>query len=432
MPFSYHRPTGRICEICQNETTKEPVVSAYNGRASSANSFPVHNWYNFVLGYSPEFPQYIIKRFGITPRDTVLDPFMGSGTTLVECKLREIPSVGIDANDFMITAAASKLNWSVNTDDMRREQDRLIVFLRQKLSQDVSVDFERPLLLSERYMSDDAFYQASTIAAGIEEYVAPELRGMFDFALDAILVSISNVKFSPAMGIVKVKKHRPVLDLYAEKLEKIISDIECLTPAQKNTGSKTYLEDSREMSKVIENGSIDYIITSPPYPGDHEYTKYTKVEMLFRDRAKTVQDFQKTKRRMIRGSTTNIYKDDTDHLYVQDFSSISQIASLIQQRLIEDNATSGFERLYPNLVWQYFGGMARALDCCFKALKTGGKAAFLVSDSHSFKMVHISTASILKEIAVAIGFKADIILWQYKRSTSHRYKIPENILILEK
>jgi DNA modification methylase len=136
---------------------------------------------------------------------------------------------------------------------------------------------------------------------------------------------------------------------------------------------------------------------------------------------------------MLTASTTNIYKEDDDGATVADMRSIQKITALIEKRLKHDGATSGFEKLYPRLVWEYFGGMYKTLSECFETLKPNGKIALLVSDSHAFKMTHIRTADILKEIGERIGYvNSEIILWQLKTTTSHRYHLRENILILEK
>ena len=136
---------------------------------------------------------------------------------------------------------------------------------------------------------------------------------------------------------------------------------------------------------------------------------------------------------MIRGSTTNIYKDDNERILVENVSEIKAVTDLIDARLKTDGATSGFEKLYTKLIWEYFGGMASTLKECYKVLKPGGKIALLVSDSHAFKMVHIQTAELLKIISESIGYvNAKVILWQLKNSTSHKYQLRENILIIEK
>ena len=66
-------------------------------------------------------------------------------------------------------------------------------------------------------------------------------------------------------------------------------------------------------------------------------------------------------------------------------------------------------------------------------LRDGGRAAYVVGDSRSFKMVHIETARILGEIATEVGFLVlGIELWRDRRSTAHQEPLPENVLLLRK
>src|SRR6266705_2477356 len=63
-----------------------------------AEDHSVHDWYRFVLSFPPHLVRSYLERFAVTENTTVLDPFCGTGTTLVECKKLGIPSVGIEAN----------------------------------------------------------------------------------------------------------------------------------------------------------------------------------------------------------------------------------------------------------------------------------------------------------------------------------------------
>ena len=155
--------------------------------------------------------------------------------------------------------------------------------------------------------------------------------------------------------------------------------------------------------------------------------------MIFQGYATDLASFRTIKKRMIRGSTTNIYKDDNEYRNVESITEIREVVNEIDARLKTDGATSGFEKLYTKLVWEYYGGMASTLSECLKVLKPGGKIALLVSDSHAFKMIHIKTAELLKRVGEQIGYtNAEVILWQLKNSTSHNYQLRENILKLQK
>src|SRR6185369_2574364 len=43
-----------------------------------------HEWYRFVLSYPPHLVRDYIRRFGLTSDNCLLDPFCGTGTTIVE------------------------------------------------------------------------------------------------------------------------------------------------------------------------------------------------------------------------------------------------------------------------------------------------------------------------------------------------------------
>ena len=446
MAFSYHKPTRSCCQVCEElvkEDAAAPLIDTYEGRASSSNGYPFHNWYNFVLGYTPIFPEYMLEREGITKKDVVLDPFVGSGTTQLVCKLKGIPSYGVDANDFMVFAASQKLNWKIDCKVLSRHVQELNKVYGTIIS---DIDWDdpqlvaqrakdnRPPALDERYISDKPLVKLAALKSAIEQMGLPEAyRDLFVFAVSAILVPVSNVKYGPGFGVGKPKEDVDILDVFNKKVEEMIGDLSKVTPEQRETPSTTILGDSRHLSQYIAPESVSLMITSPPYPGDHEYTKHSKLELIFTGYATDLTSFRTIKKRMIRGSTTNIYREDNDRQMIEDVAGIREVTDEIEARLAHDGATSGFEKLYSKLVWEYFGGMAHTLAECMKVLKPGGKIALLVSDSHAFKMVHIKTATLLSEVGKKVGFvHPEIILWQMKNSTSHKYKLRENILLLQK
>lgn len=458
MPFKYHPPTQIPCPTCEKIAKNKPVpiIDSHNGKASSANNFPVHNWYNFVLGYTPDFPNYVLDKEKITKNQTVADPFNGTGTTQVACKFRGIESVGVDANDFFIDVGKAKLNWQVNTDKIRQASEEIystvenlysqinfgsngkplldLLDNEHKISVEEYAQIKRPDLLDVRYISDKPFVRAQVIKDVLDKKIKDEETAkFFNLALASIIVPISNIRYGPGFGVIKPKDDLDVLSIFKEKINRMIFDLEAIPSDKQRISSKVFLGNSRELENVLEAESVDLMITSPPYPGDHEYTKHTRLELTFMNYVQDMKDFRRIKQRLMRSATTNIYRADDEAQYVRDIDDIAHCTDLIAERLEASNATSGFEKLYTKLVWEYFGGMYLNLQGVHKTLRKGGKIYLLVSDSHAFKMVHIETAKILAEIGLKVGFSnSEIELWQDKISTSHKYHIPENILILTK
>ena len=73
-----------------------------------------HNWYKINFGYSDQAVSNLLDKFQVNPNSRILDPFCGSGTTIIECKKRGIEATGIDANPSSVFAAKVKSNWNIS------------------------------------------------------------------------------------------------------------------------------------------------------------------------------------------------------------------------------------------------------------------------------------------------------------------------------
>ena len=75
------------------------------------NDSMFHEWYRFVLSFPPHLVRHYICKFNIDESKVILDPFCGTGTTLVESKFNRIPAIGIEANPFAHFATSVKTDW---------------------------------------------------------------------------------------------------------------------------------------------------------------------------------------------------------------------------------------------------------------------------------------------------------------------------------
>jgi len=59
----------------------------------------VHSIHQYMGKYVPQLVDYFLER-DLKDSSFILDPFVGSGTTLVQCNIHKIPSIGIDISPF--------------------------------------------------------------------------------------------------------------------------------------------------------------------------------------------------------------------------------------------------------------------------------------------------------------------------------------------
>ena len=95
-------------------------MDTYELQKTTIWSFPDRgNWATHKGDYrgnwSPHIPKNLILKY-TKPGEAVLDCFVGSGTTLVECKLLNRNGIGIDINPKALEITRERLNFSCNNE----------------------------------------------------------------------------------------------------------------------------------------------------------------------------------------------------------------------------------------------------------------------------------------------------------------------------
>lgn len=418
--------------------------SAQGGKRCSRQSFingEIHSWYKFVLGYSDHVVAFLIDRLGVRNGHRVLDPFCGSGTTLVECLKRNVSCVGIDANPSSCFAARVKTDWGISGPTLIKHLGEL-----QKLSRQYCR--KKHLLRDDptyRYLDESGMIERGWIRIPhLEQAISIKLaigaistidryRKAFTLALlREVVEGASNVKFGPEIYCGPEKPDRDVIGAFADRVQSMVSDLR-LAPAI-SVGATVIQGDARNVSAAIKytpRRPFDAVISSPPYPNEHDYTRNARLELAFLEHVTDNASLRAIKRAMVRCHTKGIYVDDSgDALEVSRYPSIRSLARCIEKRAA--SKTHKFAGLYHEVVLQYFGGMKRHLTSLWPNLAPGAQCAYVVGDQASYLRVHIRTAEILAAIAERVGYKViDTIQWREATGPASK-TTHENILIVQK
>jgi tRNA G10 N-methylase Trm11 len=428
-----------------------PKTAKRNGNANklAVEDRSFHGWYRFVLSFPPHLVRDYIKEFGLDQNSVLLDPFCGTGTTLVESKLLGVKSVGLEANSFAHFAASVKLNWNIDADQLlNRCRDIAYTALEILRLQGIddhnlssgtlpkklklrSLDPATEKMLLANSISPLPLHKTLILIDCLKEL---EKEPFYNHALlalgNAMVYKISNLHFGPEVGVRNPKKDARVIDSWLEEVEKIVSDLKQVADG-KHHESRVYFGDAREIGNIIPACSIDAVITSPPYPNEKDYTRTTRLESVLLGFIKTKEELRALKKTLVRSNTRGVYKEDNDDEWVLNHPEIQKIADEIEKRRIALEKDSGFEKLYGRVTKLYFGGMARHLADLRKLLRPGAQLAYVVGDQASYLRVKIRTGELLAEIAMALGYElVRIDLFRTRIATATKEQLREEVVIL--
>ncbi len=434
-----------------------------NSKANKLSPFDRagHDWYRFVLSFPPHLVRDYLERFEVGIDQQVLDPFCGTGTTLVECKKLGIPSVGIEANPMAHFASLVKVDWGLDPGELLHHSRQVATETLAELEEQGIED--EPVFLApiNRHGSDGAVerlnnaIQLHGLLPELEKllltdsmsplplhktlvllhqinrhtdsrYYRHELLAL----AKAIVSSIGNLHFGPEVGVGPKKLDTPVLNPWLHAVGGMADDLPTLIRSA-HVPATVYYADARQASQVIAPHSIDAVITSPPYPNEKDYTRTTRLESVLLGFTQSRQDLQNLKRNLVRSNTRSVYKEDDDDKWIAEHPQIDGIAKAIEARRIELGKTSGFERLYARVTRLYFGGMARHLADLRTVLRPGAHLAYVVGDQASYLRVMIRTGQLLADIAQSLDYEVTgIDLFRTRLSTTTKEQLREEVVVL--
>jgi SAM-dependent methyltransferase len=394
-----------------------------------------HDWYRFVLSFPPHVVrEYLVNRFQLKPGARVLDPFCGTGTTLVESRLLGYEGYGVEANPMAYFASKVKATADAKPRALRAwgrrvasDSSRRVARARTLRSLDPE---EFDLLLSD-CICPVPLHKVLVLREIIEKAQPQAFRayGMLALAKTAVQTA-SNLHFGPEVGVRGRKPDAPVVEAWLRNVQQMATDLQ-LIEARSLPSASVLQADSRDIATLIPSNSISGVFTSPPYPNEKDYTRTTRLESVLLRFLTSKEELRSLKQSLIRSNTRNVYKGDDDCELVATNDRINAIAEAIEKRRLLLGKTSGFEKLYARVTKLYFGGMARHLQTIRAALRPGAALGYVVGDQASYLQVHIPTGSILAEIASGLGYRhVQTDLFRTRIATATRQQMREEVVVL--
>ncbi len=352
----------------------------------------IHRWFAYMEGYSDALVEKELELIGYEKVRTIYDPFGGSGTSLLTASKHNIIPYYSEINPVMEFVCDTKINCVKHI----KEAPDKVSLLKEHYSAISQTEFTVEDVSD--YQGFEKFYDPERLSvllqilSVIEAIKDSDVRDVCKVAIASIAVQVSNMirrgDLRYAKGKEKEKVNQEVKEVYLQKLEQIIEDIED-TDIRLYTEVTMLAEDCRNIN--AEN-MLDCVITSPPYLNGTNYIRNTKLELKLLGFVEGEQDLPSLHSKGIIAGINNVSKR----------SKVEFLPCV--QPYLDELAPVAYDKRIPVMVAGYFYDMDKVITKLSQSIKPNGYFIMDIGDS-IFSGVHIPTHDLLEEIAISHGFK---------------------------
>ena len=360
--------------------------------------YATHGYHTYPAKFIPQLAARLIREL-TRPGQWVLDPFMGSGTTLVEAKVLGRPSLGVDINPVAHLISLSKTR-PVDPDLLSEE----IVQFDRWLSDDQagqlsfwssmasvpSPDHERIDYWFEPEKKDCLAKILHLIETKTQESTRPFFRCAFSNSLKTSSIWLQR----------STKPTRDLAKVPPDPRETFLKNVRRMAKGNKvffdlleksgnvDTPAEPYCADARNLP--CEDGQLSLVVTSPPYVTSYEYADLHQLSALWFEQMTDLPSFR---RRFIGTAYHEEREPNCD----------SKIADTIVDELSKEKKKTADE------VANYFTEMREVFSCLKKKLKRRGRACIVVGNTNLLG-VDILNAEVFSEQLLRLGFELERVI----------------------
>ena len=412
--------------------------------------YSAHGLHEYKGKFNPQIVRGILNILNIQKNATVIDPFCGSGTTLVECLHDDINALGCDINPLAVFITNAKLQaLAIEAQCLRDILAQIInsLILSNKNCSLPSKNIRREEYL-RKWFNKDILKEIECLKIIIETQAGNYKNIFLTLASDLLreysLQDPSDLRVRRRKSPLPAK---PIQEAFQQKAKDFINNLES---AQDIIGVKQQqnyacLCNSKDISKIAKQCNFttagDAIITSPPYATALPYIDTQRPSLVWL----SLVSPEELKALEIRLAGSREFIGKTKQFWI---SALQNNAHLLPAQVhnyclnLKKALTSadGFRRqAVPYLMYRYFSDMQTVFRNALTIVKRKAPFALVVGHNHTKlgnQKFDINTPALLKEIAVNCG-------WEHQESiplqTYHRYSIhsanavkTETLLILKK
>jgi len=398
---------------------------------------PFYRWLKFKEGFSSKLVKYLLNHYKFQNDKTlyVLDPFVGSGTTVTTAIEQGDFATGIEL--LPVGTAAMKARLIADAVDIDKFQEYLEQYKKFSLNRNHNGEYKFPhVRITEKAFTEEAESSISTYMKFLDNIQSEDVRYLFWFVCLSILEDISYTSkdgqylrwdFRSGRALKSKYRKTKIIDFHEailEKLQLILYDIK-----RRNGGSYTQRANIIEGScltelPLLKINSYDLVITSPPYCNRYDYTRTYALELAFmgydeirlkgiRQELLSATVENKTKLDQLRNMYEGLNRSEFFNTCMKSFNvqaALQEILQILKEARLKGSLNNNN---IPTMVENYFFEMNIVIHELSRILRPGGRI-YMVNDNVQYIGEEIPVDLILSNFAENYGLDINVI-WVLSR-----------------
>lgn len=325
----------------------------------------VHGLHPYPAMMMPLIARTMFAEYGNKSKTVFLDPYVGSGTTLVEAQLYGVErAIGIDLNPLAILISRTKTE-EVDLDDIKNKIDEFSNYIKE------AEDVEAPVFsIRDSWFSERVVKELAKIRYFLMHITNRSTLDFFKVSFSEVVRASSETRNSEfklyrmSKNSLAIFNPQPI-DMFIEIINrnfKILSSVQY----KRNTKIELYNENVFDISKHDDlTNAIDLIITSPPYGDSHTTVAYGQFSRLSNEWL-DIKDAATLDRRLLGGVKVSNQK-----------FGIYELDTAIEQ--IQNNDKK-FNRDRSWEVTAFYHDYQKSIESIAKTVKSGGYVIYVVGN----------------------------------------------------
>lgn len=379
-----------------------------------------HGFHKYPAKFIPHIPKWAIEKYlNGNMSKNILDPFCGSGTTLVEGILAGHNVIGVDI-DPLSTLISKVKTTRVDVTEL----NKISTWLTKEIKKKKKGDFKPDCETIEHWFTKEAIKKLSIIRTLINQIPekfgnnkkVKDIQDLLVICFSSTIRRVSNADNESQKTYVshtKVKVPEEVNTLFFSQLDLFIDRIskfsEVINP--KLTSRIICSSGAQLLEKKLKGQTIDLAITSPPYIKAIDYIYNQMAELfwvgdLFHMQTQTKQNGKKIE------YIGNKQIQKTEFNYYTPYNTMLNIDKLDEKlrQVYDIDKKNGHKHSY--VTFKYFAEMEKHFSEMANCLSKKTHYVMVVGDSN-VSNIFFATAAFLIDIAERNGFRITN-RWGYK------------------